>query len=42
LIVEDDEEIRRYIKQELFADYHILESCNGKEALDMLSNANRM
>ena len=36
LIVEDDEEIRRYIKQELFADYHILESCNGKEALDML------
>lgn len=36
MIVEDDEEIRRYIKQELFADYHILESCNGKEALDML------
>jgi DNA-binding response OmpR family regulator len=33
LVVEDDEEIRRYISKELSADYKILESCNGKEAL---------
>ncbi len=36
LIVEDDEEIRRYICQELSTDYHIVESCNGKEALEMM------
>ena len=36
LIVEDDEEIRNYISQELSADYHILESCNGKEAMDII------
>lgn len=36
LVVEDDEEIRRYICQELAADYHTLESCNGKEALESL------
>jgi signal transduction histidine kinase/ligand-binding sensor domain-containing protein/DNA-binding response OmpR family regulator len=33
LIVEDDEEIRRYISSELSADYKISESSNGKEAL---------
>lgn len=33
LVVEDDPEIRRYICRELAADYHTLESENGKEAL---------
>lgn len=36
LIVDDDEEIRMYLKRELSSSYHIMESCNGKEALSML------
>ena len=32
LIVEDDDEIRRYICQELGRDFHMQECCNGKEA----------
>ena len=36
LVVEDDEEIRHYISQELTNDYYMLESCNGKEALEMI------
>lgn len=36
LIVEDDEEIRNYISQELSIEYHILESCNGKDAMEMI------
>lgn len=34
LVVEDDTEIRDYLRQELEAEYHITESCNGKEALE--------
>jgi signal transduction histidine kinase/ligand-binding sensor domain-containing protein/DNA-binding response OmpR family regulator len=33
LVVEDDEEIRRYISSELSVNYRVTESCNGKEAL---------
>ncbi|MHA6247120.1 hybrid sensor histidine kinase/response regulator transcription factor [Pontibacter sp. CAU 1760] len=36
LVVDDDEEIRRYICQEFAADYHMMESANGKEALSIL------
>lgn len=36
LVVEDDEEIRHYISQELTNDYYMLESCNGKEALEII------
>jgi len=36
LVVEDDEEIRKYISRELSGDFHILESTNGKEALSMI------
>lgn len=36
LVVEDDEEIRKYICRELSADFHMLESTNGKEALAMI------
>lgn len=35
LIVEDDEEIRHYIRIELSTDFHIIESSNGREALDI-------
>ena len=38
LVVEDDEDIRRYICRELASDYHTLESCNGKEALESIFN----
>jgi signal transduction histidine kinase/ligand-binding sensor domain-containing protein/DNA-binding response OmpR family regulator len=38
LIVDDDEEIRKYICQELAAEYHMMESANGKEALTILLN----
>ncbi len=34
LIVEDEEEIRRYIRDELSADFRISECANGREALD--------
>lgn len=33
LVVEDDDEIRQYICNELSSEYHMLESSNGKEAL---------
>ncbi|MDL2213489.1 response regulator [Bacteroides sp. OttesenSCG-928-D19] len=33
MIVEDDEEIRKYISKELGDDYYIVECANGKEAL---------
>ena len=36
LVVEDDEEIRKYICNELSAGYHIIESSNGKEALNIV------
>ncbi|GAB3530806.1 two-component regulator propeller domain-containing protein [Pontibacter brevis] len=36
LIVDDNEDIRQYICQELAADYHVMESANGKEALSVL------
>jgi len=36
LIVDDDEEIRKYICQEFAAEYHLMESANGKEALSVL------
>jgi signal transduction histidine kinase/ligand-binding sensor domain-containing protein/DNA-binding response OmpR family regulator len=36
LIVEDDEEIRKYLKDELGNEFHVTESCNGKEALAMI------
>lgn len=36
LIVEDDEEIRSYIAKEFADKFHIMESCNGKEALEMI------
>lgn len=36
LVVEDDEEIRKYICRELSGDFHMLESANGKEALAII------
>lgn len=36
LIVEDEEEIRQYIKEELSSDYKILTAPNGKAALDII------
>lgn len=36
LVVEDDEEIRKYICHELSTDFHTSESINGKEALDKI------
>ena len=36
LIVEDDEEIRLYLKQELRQRFYVDESANGQEALDMI------
>ena len=36
LVVEDDEEIRRYICQELSGDFHMQECSNGKEALALI------
>lgn len=36
LIVEDDEEIRNYICSEFADRFHIMESCNGKEALELI------
>ena len=37
LIVEDDEEILLYLKQELRQRFYVDESANGQEALDMMS-----
>lgn len=36
LVVEDDEEIRKYICRELASDFHMSECTNGKEALAMI------
>ena len=36
LIVEDDEEIRKYICRELASDFHMHECANGKEALTLI------
>ena len=36
MIVEDDEEIRRYITDELSQEYHIVQSVNGREALELI------
>ena len=33
LVVDDDEEIRKFIREELARDYHVWECINGKEAL---------
>ena len=35
--MEDDEEIRLYLKQELRQRFYVDESANGQEALDMMS-----
>jgi len=36
MVVEDDEDIRKYICQELAAKYHMIEHVNGKEALSAI------
>ena len=36
LIADDNEEIRRYIRQELTPDYHITECNNGQEAFEQI------
>lgn len=36
LVVEDDEEIRQYISQELGTDFHVQEFQNGKDALNYI------
>lgn len=36
LIVDDDEEIRKYICQELATEYHMMACSNGKEALSLV------
>lgn len=36
VIVEDDDEVRRYLCEQLSADYHICEATNGKEALELI------
>lgn len=36
LVVEDEDEIRRYIANELNPEFHIIECTNGKEALEMI------
>ena len=39
MIVEDNEDLRFTIKEALTgADYHVLEACNGREALEILDN----
>ena len=38
LIAEDDEEIRRYLCQELGTDFHVMECENGKDALSQILN----
>lgn len=40
LIVEDDEEIRNYIAKEFADKFHVMESCNGKEALELIFKKN--
>lgn len=36
MIVEDDDEIKNYLHEELNSDYHIVEANNGKEALSLI------
>jgi len=36
MVVEDDDEIRKYMCQELSTDYRIIESVNGKDALEKI------
>jgi len=36
VIVEDDDEVRKYLCEQLSRDYHIREAVNGKEALEMI------
>jgi len=36
VIVEDDDEVRRYLCEQLSSDYHVHEATNGKEALDLI------
>ena len=36
LLVEDDDEIRHYIREELSSDFHVQECANGEEALDIV------
>ena len=38
VVVEDDEDIRKYICRELSSDYHIIDFVNGKEALAYIIN----
>ncbi|WP_207431390.1 hybrid sensor histidine kinase/response regulator transcription factor [Sabulibacter ruber] len=38
LVVDDDDEIRKYICEEFSSEFHIMESSNGKEALSLLLN----
>ena len=38
LLVDDDEEIRRYLEQELSVRYRVVTACNGKEAFSILSH----
>lgn len=36
MVVDDDQQIRKYICDEMAADYHMIECCNGKEALSLI------
>ncbi len=36
IIVEDDDEVRKYLCEQLSRDYHVREATNGKEALDLV------
>ena len=40
LVVEDEEEIRTYLKQELSDEYKVAICCNGKEAYDYILKEN--
>jgi signal transduction histidine kinase/DNA-binding response OmpR family regulator len=35
LIVEDDDELRLFLRNELLADFDVIEACNGMEGLDL-------
>lgn len=36
VIVEDDDEVRKYLCEQLSSDYHVREATNGKDALDLI------
>lgn len=36
VIVEDDDEVRKYLCEQLSNDYHVREATNGKDALDLI------